>query len=290
VILGRVCLHQGRVVTASRWFREAAILYGDYNHAGARWGYGGLAHALALSGDLDGADAALADLDAEAPTPLQMMDPEIERGRACVLVLHGQHTFARDILRRAAADATSTGRFALEAGALHDLARLGDANLVVERMRDLGTRVDGAYLPARLAHTEALVTSDAAGLMAAADAFERIGARLLAAEAAAAAARAFTRDGLARRASEAGQRAVRLADACEGARPLALSDEAEVSRLTRREREVAELAASGLTSREVAEKLFVSTRTVENHLQRAYEKLGVRGRAELSDALGRGGG
>jgi DNA-binding CsgD family transcriptional regulator len=30
----------------------------------------------------------------------------------------------------------------------------------------------------------------------------------------------------------------------------------------------------------------VSTRTVENHLQRAYEKLGVRGRVELADALG----
>ena len=286
VILGRVCLHQGRVVSAGRWFREAAILYGDYNHAGARWGYGGLAHSLALSGDLDGADAALADLDAEPPTPLRMMDPEIERGRACVLALHGQHTLARDILRHAAADAGSTGRFALEAAALHDLARLGDASLVVDRLRELGKRVDGAYLPARLAHAEALVTSDAAGLASASDSFESIGALLLAAEAAAAAARAFTREGLSRRASESRQRAMRLADACEGARPLALSDDTEVTPLTRREREVAELAANGLTSREVAEKLFVSTRTVENHLQRAYEKLGVRGRAELADALG----
>jgi len=286
VILGRVCLHQGRVVTASRWFREAAILYGDYNHAGARWGYGGLAHSLALSGDLDGADAALADLDAEPPTPLRMMDPEIERGRAYVLALHGQHTLARDILRHAAADAGSTGRFALEAAVLHDLARLGDASLVVDRIRELGDWVDGAYLPARLAHAEALVSSDAAGLAAAADAFESIGALLLASEAAAAAARAFTRDGLSRRASEARQRAIRLADACEGARPAALSDDTEVTPLTRREREVAELAANGLTSREVAEKLFVSTRTVENHLQRAYEKLGVRGRAELTEALG----
>ena len=56
--------------------------------------------------------------------------------------------------------------------------------------------------------------------------------------------------------------------------------------MTRREREVAELAARGATSRDIAEKLFVSSRTVENHLQRAYEKLGVRGRAELGEALG----
>ncbi|MCJ7439511.1 MAG: helix-turn-helix transcriptional regulator [Acidimicrobiia bacterium] len=60
----------------------------------------------------------------------------------------------------------------------------------------------------------------------------------------------------------------------------------ETTPLTRREREVAELAARGATSKEIAEKLFVSARTVENHLQRAYEKLGVRGRPELAEVLG----
>src|SRR5262249_12621602 len=120
----------------------------------------------------------------------------------------------------------------------------------------------------------------------AADAFEAVGALLLGAEAAAAAARAHARDGLTRRASESRARAARLADACEGARTPALADDAELTPLTRREREVAELAARGLTNREVAEKLFVSTRTVENHLQRAYEKIGVRSRGELAEALG----
>ena len=59
--------------------------------------------------------------------------------------------------------------------------------------------------------------------------------------------------------------------------------------LTRREREVATLASHGLASREIAEALVVSARTVENHLQRAYEKLGVTGRTELADALARAG-
>ena len=49
---------------------------------------------------------------------------------------------------------------------------------------------------------------------------------------------------------------------------------------------MAVLAARGLTSREIADTLVVSSRTVENHLQRAYEKLGVRGRPELAAALG----
>ena len=55
--------------------------------------------------------------------------------------------------------------------------------------------------------------------------------------------------------------------------------------LTRREREVAELAAQGLASKAIAERLFVSTRTVDSHLLRVYTKLGVRSRAELAGTL-----
>jgi DNA-binding CsgD family transcriptional regulator len=55
--------------------------------------------------------------------------------------------------------------------------------------------------------------------------------------------------------------------------------------LTAREREIAALAAGGLTSREVAERLVVSVRTVDNHLQRVYRKLGVSRRGELSRLL-----
>jgi DNA-binding NarL/FixJ family response regulator len=55
--------------------------------------------------------------------------------------------------------------------------------------------------------------------------------------------------------------------------------------LTRREREIAHLVTDGLTSREVAESLFLSVRTVDNHLSRIYDKLGIRSRTELADAL-----
>lgn len=56
--------------------------------------------------------------------------------------------------------------------------------------------------------------------------------------------------------------------------------------LTAREREVAELAARGRTNADIAEELFLSVRTVENHLQRCYRKLGIAGRDDLPDALG----
>lgn len=51
--------------------------------------------------------------------------------------------------------------------------------------------------------------------------------------------------------------------------------------LSPREREVADLAREGLSSREIAERLYVSTRTVDNHLRKVYAALGISGRHEL---------
>lgn len=55
--------------------------------------------------------------------------------------------------------------------------------------------------------------------------------------------------------------------------------------LTPSERRVAELARSGLTNREIAEQLFVTPKTVEVHLSKTYEKLGIRSRKDLATAL-----
>jgi DNA-binding CsgD family transcriptional regulator len=60
------------------------------------------------------------------------------------------------------------------------------------------------------------------------------------------------------------------------------------SELTPSEHQVAELAASGMTNREVAAALFVSPKTVEAHLGRVYRKLGIRSRAELGGHMARG--
>jgi DNA-binding CsgD family transcriptional regulator len=55
--------------------------------------------------------------------------------------------------------------------------------------------------------------------------------------------------------------------------------------LTDSERRVAELTASGLKNREVAVQLFMSPKTVEATLARAYRKLGIRSRAQLALSL-----
>ncbi|MEV7032955.1 AAA family ATPase [Streptomyces sp. NPDC093272] len=57
--------------------------------------------------------------------------------------------------------------------------------------------------------------------------------------------------------------------------------------LTPQQREVARLAATGLTNKQIGEKLFLSPRTVSTHLHQAFPKLGVTSRAALRDALER---
>jgi DNA-binding CsgD family transcriptional regulator len=56
--------------------------------------------------------------------------------------------------------------------------------------------------------------------------------------------------------------------------------------LTAQEREIAELAATGMSNKEIGERLFLSHRTVSGHLYRVFPKLGVTTRAGLRDALG----
>ena len=55
-----------------------------------------------------------------------------------------------------------------------------------------------------------------------------------------------------------------------------------VENLSRREAEIAELVAQGLTNRAMAEKLFLSVRTVETHVDRALGKLGLHTRTQLA--------
>jgi DNA-binding NarL/FixJ family response regulator len=80
-------------------------------------------------------------------------------------------------------------------------------------------------------------------------------------------------------------KAAALQRRCQGARTPALTG-LEQLELSRREREVASLAAAGLSNAEIAERLALSVRTVENHLHKGYRKLGVGAREELQAALG----
>jgi DNA-binding CsgD family transcriptional regulator len=55
--------------------------------------------------------------------------------------------------------------------------------------------------------------------------------------------------------------------------------------LSAQERRIAELAATGHTTKQIAAQLSLSARTVDNHLYHAFPKLGITSRAGLSEAL-----
>jgi DNA-binding NarL/FixJ family response regulator len=86
-------------------------------------------------------------------------------------------------------------------------------------------------------------------------------------------------------AARAGEIRRRAEAACEVPGPALTPAPAPVT-LSPREREVARLAATGLTNREIAEQLHLSLRTVENHLHRTFTKLGVQRRRELAAVVG----
>jgi len=56
-------------------------------------------------------------------------------------------------------------------------------------------------------------------------------------------------------------------------------------RLTAQELQIAQLAADGLTNREVGQRLYLSHRTIATHLYRVFPKLGITARTELAAAL-----
>jgi DNA-binding CsgD family transcriptional regulator len=112
-----------------------------------------------------------------------------------------------------------------------------------------------------------------------------MGLWLYAAEAATEAASAFRRFALTGRAQAALVRSRHLAEHCEGARTPALSGSVEPAGLTKRERQIAVLAAKGMSNGEIAEHLTVSVRTIEGHLLNAYAKLGITTRTALIEVL-----
>jgi DNA-binding NarL/FixJ family response regulator len=65
-------------------------------------------------------------------------------------------------------------------------------------------------------------------------------------------------------------------------RLVAQLDDARAEPLTPREREVAALVAEGLTNREIAQRLYLSERTAQNHVQHILTKLGLPNRGQIA--------
>ncbi|MEV5888135.1 LuxR C-terminal-related transcriptional regulator [Nonomuraea fuscirosea] len=239
------------------------------------------AHAFALLGRLGEATRALAEAE-EAAARWAFTRQHVLTAAVWVAAAGGDVAGA---VRRCLAAAEHAERHELRGHlmfALHDLVRLGAAPAAVERLRELASLVEGPLVRLLARHARAL--GDPAALREVAGEFERLGLLLYAAEATAHEAAAYRETGRGTLARGARTRAWALARRCSGISTPALIDLA-TPELTPRQREIVQLAASGLTNRQIADRLTLSTRTAANHLQAAYDKLGVNDRTQVARLL-----
>jgi DNA-binding CsgD family transcriptional regulator len=283
--LGLIWLARGRVRTALRYGREGASLLRDGDSTGMLpFALASVAQAAAQAGEQEQAHDALAEMER---TPLGHRGFEVELGlaRAWSAAASGELSRARVLAADAATLAASRGQYGYSVRALHELCRLGDPATAAPQLARLAQVVDGSFVATAAGHAAALVAGDGSALMDVAERFAAADALLVAAEVADAAAALYRVAGRASSARTAAARAALWLSRCEDARPPTMLARPEVAELTPREREIAMLAAGGASSREIADRLVLSVRTVDNHLQNAYRKLGVTRRQDLAEVL-----
>ncbi|HEX6667312.1 MAG TPA: AAA family ATPase [Solirubrobacterales bacterium] len=274
-------------------------------------GVGSLAHVLIERDELDAAEVELRTVGlADGPIPAI-------GALAAVSYVRGYLRFARGELERAVEDFGSLSTHPEEMGlgpmpsllvgpfAVRALVAIGDLARARELVDDLTVSARRWGTPSALGNglrADAAVRGgvEGIGLLEEAVALqEGSPARVHRVHALVELGEALRREGHRTRAREPLREGFTLARQCGAAR-LAKRAHAEleatgetlrryapigVESLTPSERRVAELAASGMTNRQIAQSLFVTVKTVEAHLSAAYDKLDISSRGQLSEVL-----
>jgi DNA-binding CsgD family transcriptional regulator len=155
------------------------------------------------------------------------------------------------------------------------------------RARELADELALPLAEAVATHAESLRSASGEGLLAASAAYQAIGDQSTAADAAAQAAVAFMAAQHRGSGLLAAATAEQLARDCGGLCTPATRSLGAPTPLTGRQREVAELVAADLTNKDIADRLVMSVRTVEGHVLRACQRIGVTTRAELAAIMRR---
>ncbi len=275
------------------------------------WATGLHAIALAMAGRLDEADS-----QAERVSALARSDPSIGADRSPALVALGLTAMARGRFESAVIPLETVVELQRNAGvrdprwnaharselveALIAAGRLDDAARELELLEADAERASAASSIAIAARDRAMLDAATGRLDAALDAAERSVGAFDALQMPLQRARSlFALGQIRRRRKEKRLARVALQDSLRafetaGAAGWAKRARAELARipvrqasasLTPTEERIAALAATGLTNRQIAERTFVSPKTVEANLARAYRKLGIRTRAELGRVM-----
>lgn len=282
--LARHGLIAGHPASVLRWTREVIAATSSAGWLGPRrMALNGMAAAHAMLGDLPAARRCLVEA-AAIDGDFGFLRPELVLGEAMLAAAEGRSTGAHKLLTEAAEIAGSTGHLTVEAWLRFDAVRLGSRHQV-DRLVELASTCESPLVAARASAAMAIERDDADLLEAAGDTMERLGLDLVAAELYGSAVDALRRTRRSRAAAAVNLRAAGALERTEGAQTLRPVQLDIVVPLTQREREIVVLATSGLASKVIAARLGVSVRTVTNHLQNAYAKLGVSTRADAADAL-----
>lgn len=287
-VLGLWSYNRAKIALHAGQFRLSAEL-GDAMVRHLRWrdpfgllatGEALYASALARCGRIEEAETLVAGFGVD--------ELHLPRARLGAARVRAQRLIADGDVEAAAGTLEEAGRFALE----HDEAHSGllglDEASWLSPSRTRTATLEGLRDRSRLAtaFADRATARDAGDVEGLADAAQRLEAMIQPGRAAdiwAEAARLLRdrgEDDHARRAHRATMR-LRLHWRCQSWPP-----DPDVVELTARELDVARRAAARQRSREIAEALGVSPRTVDNHLARAFRKLGVGTRSELADVLG----
>ena len=269
---------------------------------------------LVLVDAIEGHDEAAASglvemirLDAEAPDPwITAMCGQTE---ALIALMHGDATTVAKATARATEVLNGIGlaepaMFRFHADQIEaeiELGRLDRAERLLEQFEERNRVFPRPWIAATSARCRALLAAARSDIAAAVGHVDRALAEhqrldmpLERVRTLIAGARVLRRANQRKRAHDLAMEAATIADGM-GARPWASRARAEAERLglergdgdrlTPSERRMAELAATGATNREIAERLLVSPKTVEATLARTYAKLGIRSRAQLHARL-----
>lgn len=227
-------------------------------------------------GDPDGRED-IEEIEFDLPDP--RLSIWVGRGRVWSKVAAGAIDEAAELAAVGGRSAIENQHYSWGGPAAHDAVRLDRPELVVDDLSQLRNEKGAHLLNTMADHADSLLAGDGRVLLDVAKTFAAMGAWLLAAETAAQAAMRL----------QGGEAAVAVSLSigweleCQEPRTPALA--ARPALVSARELEVAIDAAKGHTSPEISRDLYISVRTVDNHLRSVYRKLGVGGRDELAEIL-----